>query len=393
MTANTQHSTHPPQRLVSTGISVGDGPDPKHAAEAVSRALKRSRDSGGPQRVASVLLFLTPDYAFSPQAALTAAARAADCTHIVGCTGNGILTEELAISDGSGAAAMVFGFDHPLSLTLNQHDDDIKLTFSTPDAVSSDWLDAPTPRVGAIAADFFGHGPFAVWRSARVVEDGFVDVAASNVRVAAAASQGVRALTAPVSVGKVDGYDVLQIGRYPALNVLLQSLPIQPDAADSDKSPLPLGTLMCGVTFGDPQTAIKQGRYRLNHVVSADRNNQSITLSHPLNAGEHMFWAIRDKLASERAMQATLQRLEQRIGAPPDYAMLFPCLSRGSSFYGGRDRDIEIIQQRYPGLPMIGFYGNGQIAPLGLGAHLYQFSAAVALFSGRTPQPQSETVH
>jgi small ligand-binding sensory domain FIST len=257
------------------------------------------------------------------------------------------------------------------------------LTFSTPDAVSSDWLDAPTRRVGAIAADFFGHGPFAVWRSARLVEDGFVDVAAPNMQVAAAASQGVRALTAPVSVGKVDGYDVLQIGRYPALNVLLQSLPRHTDTnqVNADKNALPLGTLMCGVTFGDPQTAIKQGRYRLNHVVSADRNNQSITLSHPLNAGEHMFWAIRDKLASERAMHATLTNLEQEIGRQPDFAMLFPCLSRGSSFYGGRDRDIEIIQQRYPGLPLIGFYGNGQIAPLGLGAHLYQFSAAVALFS------------
>jgi small ligand-binding sensory domain FIST len=90
---------------------------------------------------------------------------------------------------------------------------------------------------------------------------------------------------------------------------------------------------------------------------------------------------MRDTLAAEREMKQTVHQAGARLGTSPDFAMLFPCMGRGPHFYGNRDRDLEILQAAYPGLPTIGFYGNGEIGPLETDNHLFQYSTILGLFS------------
>lgn len=70
-------------------------------------------------------------------------------------------------------------------------------------------------------------------------------------------------------------------------------------------------------------------------------------------------------------------------GASPDLGVMFSCMGRGPYFYGGEDRDLAIVRNRYPGMPLIGAYGAGQIAPLYEGNALIQNSALLALVSAR----------
>jgi small ligand-binding sensory domain FIST len=56
-------------------------------------------------------------------------------------------------------------------------------------------------------------------------------------------------------------------------------------------------------------------------------------------------------------------------------------MGRGPHFYGNRDRDLDLVKGLFPGLPMIGFYGNGEIGPLDGANHLYQYSAVLGLFA------------
>jgi small ligand-binding sensory domain FIST len=158
--------------------------------------------------------------------------------------------------------------------------------------------------------------------------------------------------------------------------VLVQSLPQSVRSRES----IPLHLILGGVTFGDPDTAIRDGRYRLNPIVAANIGEQSVTLSHPLNRGERLFWAMRDALTAERDFRATLGRAGSALGAAPAFALLFSCVGRGPQFYGNRDRDLEQLRAGYPGLPVIGFYGNGEIAPLDGANHLYQYSAVLGLY-------------
>lgn len=368
----TQQASKP--RPVATGLSHGGRADPAHAARAVERALARA----GLERANSVLLFLTPDYAIDPVPALRAAARAANCLQIVGATGAGILTEEEWVLDSPGAAALVMGESLRLEAARDPHDDEeLLLSLSTPAGLTADWLDVPTPRIGAVSGDLFGHGPFTVWGNCRVTEDGRVEARVAGARAVVGASQGVRALTSPIEVAEVHGYDLVKLGNYPALAVLVQSLP---ELTRNDER-LPLHLIMGGVTFGDPYTAIREGRYRLNHIVAADAKQQSITLSDRLNRGERLFWAMRDALTAERDMRETITQAHQSLGAEPDFALLFPCMGRGPHFFGNRDRDLEALRARFPKMPIIGFYGNGELAPLDGANHLYQYSAVVGLYA------------
>lgn len=358
-----------------TGLSYGGRAQAEHAARAVSHALKRAQLT----RASSVLLFLTPHYAPNPEPAIRAAAREAGCLQVIGATAAGILTEEEWVLDSPGAAAMVFGDPITLAPTgpeASTDDEAILLSLCTPSGLTADWLDIPARRLGAISGDLFGHGPFKVWTGSRIAESGRAEVRLRGIRGAVSTSQGVRALTSPIEVAEVQGYDIKRLGNYPALNVLVKSLP----NGIREMERIPLHLIMGGVTFGDPRTAIREGRYRLNHIVSANVNDQSITLSHPLNRGERLFWAMRDALTAERDMRHTIDQAAASLQAPPSFAMLFPCMGRGPHFYGNRDRDLDALTKRFPKMPVIGMYGNGELGPLDGANHLYQYSTVLGLF-------------
>jgi len=365
-------------RAISTGLSYGGRADPAHAARAVARALEQAELT----RAHSVILFLTPDYAANPEPAVRAAARTAGCLQVLGATAAGILTEQEWVLDGSGAAAMVFAEPVTLAPAPNgpAYDETMLVSLCTPAGLTADWLDAPTRRIGSVSGDVFGRGPFKVWANGRVAESGRVEAMISGARGAIIASQGVRALTSPIEVAEVHGYDIMRLGNYPALNVLVKSLPLPVREMER----IPLHLIMGGVTFGDPMTAIREGRYRLNHIVAANPRDQSITLSHPLSPGERLFWAMRDTLTAEREMKNVIERAQTELRGAPEFALLFPCMGRGPHFYGNRDRDLDLLTARFPGLPVIGMYGNGEIGPLDGANHLFQYSTVLGLF--RTAQ-------
>jgi hypothetical protein len=364
-------------KLAASGLSHGHHAEPEHAERAVKRALARA----GLARANAVVLFLTPEYAANPEPALRAAARAGGCLQVVGATGAGILTDEEWVLDSPGAAALVLGGD--IRLTITPHaslsDDDIVLSLCTPAALTADWLDIPAKRFGAISGDLFGRGPFKVWSGARVVDTDRVDAVMSGVTGAIAASQGVRALTSPIEVAEVQDHEIKRLGNYPALSVLVQSLP----ANVREMENVPLHLIMGGVAIGDPDTAIREGRYRLNHIVAANLRDQSITLAQRPARGERLFWAMRDALTAEREMRACLGRCAERLAGEPDFALLFPCMGRGPNFFGNRDRDLDALRARFPGLPIAGMYGNGELGPLDGVNHLYQYSAVLGLFKAR----------
>jgi len=89
---------------------------------------------------------------------------------------------------------------------------------------------------------------------------------------------------------------------------------------------------------------------------------------------------MRDALVAERDMLACITRSTQELGTEPDFALLFPCMGRGPNFFGNRDRDLDNLRSRFPGLPIIGMYGNGEIGPLDGANHLFQYSVVLGLF-------------
>ena len=357
---------------IATGLATGHAPQPELAKQAVQDALKKA----GVEFAHSVLLFLTPEFANDPQPALLAASRAANCTAINGCSAAGIFTEQGWVQDRPAAAAMVFGGDTRLMPAHDLAPEALALSLSTPGAATPAWFAEHSQRLGGIAGDATGPGRFKVWCGGRVSHHGHCELAIQGARATTGVSLGVLPLGSPLEITQASGYDVLTLDQQPALHILAHNLP----PAMREQERIPLHLIMVGTTFGDPSTAIGAGRFQLSPIISANMDDHSVTLSVRLEAGTNMFWALRQPQAAEQEMIRTLDQLQQEVAAP-DFGLMFSCIGRGPAFYGGEDRDLELVRQRFPGMPLIGFYGNGEIAPLHGASQLLQYSTALGLFS------------
>lgn len=353
---------------VATGLALGSKADIDLVTQAVRQAMRRI----DPYPVSSVLLFLTSEFAHDPLPAIRAAARAADTLMVTGCSAPGIFTEQDWVLDAPAVAAMVFSA--PFSLNPAQEADDVlpRLTLSAPNAINSNWLRTAGVRYGGVSGDVLGQGAFSVWQHAKGELTGHCEtvVAGANIRIGK--SQGLRLLGDVYLLESAEGYVLKTIGHKTALNSLNKQLQKHPNIA------------LHGIVllYADEEEMLLNGEYQMANIISTDAASHAITVSQSIPVGSYVSWAVRDAALASQEFQQLLRQLAQKaeVTNPPEFGMMFSCLGRGPYFYGGIDRDLQMLQQQYPEMPLIGFYGNGEIAPM-LGQNmLLQYAAVIALF-------------
>ncbi len=358
--------------MIATGLCTGVTADPAIAAEAVAIAMARLNRT----HASSVLLFLSESFARDPQPALLAASRQSQCMQIVGCSAAGIFTEQDWVLDAPAAAAMVFSEPHSLTPAHTPEPDELILALTAPSAINRQWIDAPGQRLGGVSGDATGHGPYKVWQQGKVSPVGRTEMRLHGCTGVIGVSHGIRALTAPTPVSEMHGFELLGLNQQPALHTLLRELPLEPRGLDH----IPLRRVVGAAIVGEVETAVTEGRYRLIPVIATHPERRSVTLASQLELGARMFWALRQPLAAEASMRAALARTEARLEQKPDFAIMISSAARGPGFYHGDDRDLRIMTQQYPDMPVIGFYGNGEIACLEHHNQLLEYTCTFGLF-------------
>ncbi|MDR3392050.1 MAG: FIST C-terminal domain-containing protein [Sulfuriferula sp.] len=358
--------------MIATGLATGITADPAIAAQAVAMAMSRLSIT----HANSVLLFLSDAFARDPQPALLAASRQSQCMQIAGCSAAGIFTEQDWVLDAPAAAAMVFSGNLSLISAHSPEADDLVLALTAPNAINRGWISAPGQRFGGVAGDATGHGLYKVWNNGKVNPNGRCELYIQGAGGVIGVSHGIRALTAPTVVTASNGFDVISLGRQSALNLLARELPLEVRELDH----IPLHLIMAAAVYGEPDTALAEGRYRLIPVIATNPDDRSVTLASRLEEGSVMFWALRQPLAAERSMRVSLDRSEQILGHQPDFAIVSSSSGRGPSFYGGEDKDLQVITHLYPDMPVIGFYGNGEIGWLNNANQLLEYASVFGLF-------------
>ena len=363
---------------MATGLAIGKSATPELAAQAVAMAMQKAEIA----QPSSVLLFLTSEFAADPQSAIKAAAKAASCTQVIGCSATGIFTEEDWVIDSPAAAAMVFSalnFSQPPAETTSQQNQ-LLLTLTAPNAINTTWLNPdglnqPALRFGGVSGDAIGHGPFSVWQNGKGTTQGYCELALNNTAMAVAASHGLKIISSPRKITAAQGNDLLSVANLPALNTL--TLAWQKHAKTSDAPPY--HQLMA--VYASKASALERGDYNLASIIIENTEAASVTLTKSLQVGDWLSWAIRDVDAAQVDIVKTAGELKQQLGTEPEFAMLFSCLGRGPYFYNGQDQDLALLKTLFPKLPIIGFYGNGEIAPINGVNELLQYSAVLGLFA------------
>ena len=331
---------------VASGMASGPQPTMDLAALAVRHALR----AAGLERADSVVLFLTRDYLRHAQPAVVAAARAAGTLQVSGCTAYGLLTEDGWLFDQPGAAALVIADAAP-GAAGPRHEP--LLSFSGHPALPYDWQ-APPERAGLLDAEA------VTWSHGRLAGETGAELLLAGIHTRIVCSPGLRMLGPPLTVNAVAGYDLCEVGGLAAIASLLRSLPAELRAEP------PLHQIAVARQPGTPAVPIL-----------AANADGSLTLAEALATGEPVRWAIRQPLSAEQDMRQSLLAAVDP-GKKPDFALMFSCLGRGPLFYGNDDRDLLAFRETFPGVPLVGAYGSGQIAPAGDGNRLFQ-NAVVTL--------------
>jgi small ligand-binding sensory domain FIST len=360
--------------MPATGLSRGlpsSVGDPRLAIEAVQIALDRL----GATRARSVLLFLTGHFARNPEPAIHAAARAAQTTQISGCTAVGVYTEKNWVIDAPAAAAMVFAQsadEQDPTPALNAHPDDWLLSLAAPNSVHGDWLAMPGRRIGALAGDGTGRGPFPVWASGKLLDSGRLDLQLPPHACHVSVSAGLTPLSALLGVTEVKNFDLLRVGHRPALTALVaQALPHLEQSQQ-----FPWHRLLLARAADEPRFALASGDYELMPVLGVN-SDRSLIVGGKLLAGDRVFSVLREPALAKQELD--LKLTTARYKGEPRYALLFSCAGRGPAFFDGRDADWDNVRRLYPGTPLIGFYGNGEIAPAGGRNRVLQYASVCGL--------------
>jgi len=332
---------------VASGLATGQHPTPELAEEAVRSALARA----GLTRAEHVVLLLSREFARHPAPAILAAARAAGCLQVGGCTANGLFTEDGWQFDQPAAAALVIADASP----AGPDDAAPILSFSGHGNLPFDWQHG-LPRAGLLDPNA------AAWAHARLAAGACAEFRLPGRCLTPIRADGLRILgeSQPVELGA--GYELHQVGGHRALDSLRRALP--PELREHP----PLHHIALLRQADEPALAI----------LSANADG-SLTLAGTLAAGEKVAWTIRQPLAAEQEIRAGFRAAADSIA--PDFALMFSCIGRGPLFYGDDDHDLLAFRQQFPGTPLLGAYGSGQIAPVDAGNRLFHNTAITLLFA------------
>ena len=330
----------------ATALVTANTPCAELAEEAVAEALNKA----GLTQAQAILLFLTPEFSRHAQTAVTAAARRGRCLQVAGGIANGVLTEQGWTLDRPAAAALVLGDGCTLTPCEQAETPMLSLASAMP---SITWL-AAAPRFGALFDNSFSANATAssLWQQGRLSAVPHCSLQLSSSKIDIGISTGLKPLGEAQRIGKSAGFELEILGDQPAARSLVRALPAEMRAA-----PRRHVHHLSALLFDAPPQAGVTG---LTVAIIDITHSDAVTLGERIQPGQYLTWAIRQPLATEADMRDSVSRLAV---TQPSFALMFSCIGRGPFFYGGEDRDLMILHERFPDLPILGAYGNGQLAP------------------------------
>lgn len=367
--------------IVATALVDASEASPSVVEDAVGEALARA----GIERAHGVLLFATTDFRKIAAQSLRVASKIASCLQISGGTVAGLADERRWVFDRPAVAAMVFGEGIGMGLasaeSASASCDGLELAIAGTPNFPPDWSTAapggPTPRLGSLYSEPMLDAPLPVWANGRILPECQARIRISGPRARVVCSAGVRLLGSVRRIDACSGFDLQSIDGHPAADTLRRDLPGELHGephGNRPAPPLPLHILNLAVIADD---AAANSPPRLLPLMSVNAEG-SVTIGDRLRPGERVQWAIRQAVFSETDMRHTVSALLS-TSSPPAFALYASCIGRGPYFYGGDERDWQVLREQLPNVPFLGIYGSGQMATLAKRPRLMQNSCVLAI--------------
>jgi len=379
-----------------TGIAVGGAAD-NAALEASLEALERS----GADRADLALVFVTGDAHTRAHEALHAVRRVTGAPVVLGCSGTGILTERREVEDELAVAVLAVRCERlvvtPFSFERQGEQRDLGTELArhigptvaeggcalvlpdamgcNPPALLGQLHDALgfVPVLGAVAA---GSPMFELYNT-DAMEGALVGVALSGLAPVIGVTQGCTPIGEPYVITHAEGNVIQRIGSRPALEMLTAAIRANPDT----ESRIRHAGVFAGLAMDPAKSPLERGDFLVRNLVGADQSNGALAVAERVRIGQTLQFQIRDAEASRQDLREMLDELAERLhGRRPAFGCYFDCAGRGRGLYGVPDHDVSLIRERLGEFPLVGFFGNGEFAPIGRRNFFHNYTGALVIF-------------
>ncbi len=325
---------------------------------------------------------------------------------IVGSSGYGVLTEETEIEQRPGAAVMAFGGARESLLpfliphlqennfraggllyeTFRESEIDPSFSILLPDAFSFqhaaffDGFESEggfTPLIGGCASEAGGEDKTLQWKGDQITFDSVAGLAfGKNFEFEIGITQSCQPLGEPFQVTRSQGNVIFEMEGRPAYDIFLEQI-TQLHFEDNREV---FHRLFLGLPIVSFQTEFTRSRYLVRNIMGVNPRKGVLACASQVEQGDYVTFAVRDPLRAKQDLILMLEDLQHRAdGRKPLFGLYFNCCARGVSLYGSSGEDTALLREYFPGLPIIGFFTFGEIAPLDYVNHLHHYSGILTL--------------
>jgi small ligand-binding sensory domain FIST len=391
--------------MIHAGAGLSTEKDTERAAQQAAAQAAAALPEG---HADFVIAFATVEHTQEIPELVQAIGSAVGTPYVVGCTATGVLSSERELEDGPAVGVLavrsdamrgtpfLFGDtgDHGLTaglhlgqrLLASRDSGDVVLVWPDPYVVRPDrllqGLDATLGQVpvagGAASSPAPSGGTFQF--SGGEVATGAVSGIrlGGDFRYHVALTQGCRPLGAPHRITGAHDNFLLEVDGAPALEALRAAAP-EERYDDPDEI---MSTLTIALLPEPGESMLRGGEYLVRNIVAVDPDTGVIAVAADLEEGQSILFARREPEAAHEDVQRMAARAA--AAAPPGgykFGLYFDCLARGRSLYGREGVDSAALARHLPGVPLLGFFCNAEIAPLRGANYLFTYTGVLVLFS------------
>ena len=170
---------------------------------------------------------------------------------------------------------------------------------------------------------------------------------------------------------------IQRIGSRPALEMLGEAIRAIPDA----EARIRQAGVFAGLAMDPAKSPLERGDFLVRNLVGADRASGALAVAEHVRVGQTLQFQIRDAQASRDDLCGMLDEVAARLGGRrPAFGCYFDCAGRGRGLFGVPDHDVTLIRERLGEFPLVGFFGNGEFAPIGRRNFFHNYTGALVIF-------------
>jgi len=308
--------------------------------------------------------------------------------HWLGTVGHGVCATGVEYFDQEAIVVLTCGLDADAFQFIPAVTDPDDIAAETgldgPAAIGVVHADPRNPALSAIVANLArqrgvylvggltsAESTFPQVSGSRIVDGGVSGIllGGGSLSVVVGLTQGCSPIGSLHSVSRSQGQILFSLDERPALDVLREEVGA---ALDADPR-----SWLANIHAAMPVTGSDRADYVVRNIVGIGPEEGLVAIADTIGPGDRVMFVRRDPDSAERDLHRMLADLKSRATVKPKAGLYFSCLARGPNLFRHEAHELKAIQKAFGDIPIVGFFGNGEIAH----DRLYAYTGVLTLIA------------